>query len=134
MRKIVGKLLVAGIATGCAMGQVPTEPPPIIQLIRKPGINGKGVRPYGDAKAAVNVIGMTAMTGEPETWMVESHNTFASIEDLDRGITSVTPPMRPAADPSDPLWDDVLAPPRTMILTYTPAWSYRADQAIRMFP
>jgi hypothetical protein len=121
------------MVAGCAWAQIPTEPPPILQLIRKPGINAQPIRPYGDAKAAVNVIGMSAMTGQPETWLMESHLTFASIEELDRGLTSVAP-LRRAGDPADPLWDDVLAPSRTMILTYTPGWSYRPDQAIRMFP
>ncbi len=91
------------------------------------------MRPYADARAAVNVIGMAAITGEPETWFLEMHDSFASIEDLDRGLTSV-PPSRTATDTSDPFRDEVLAAPRTMIAIYRPAWSYRGDQAIRTFP
>ena len=37
-------------------------------------------------------------------------------------------------DSADPLQDDVLTPSRTMLAQYRPDWSYRADQAIRMFP
>ncbi|MBZ5625300.1 MAG: hypothetical protein LAQ69_42355 [Acidobacteriia bacterium] len=128
--------LFAGILAAlpvAALAQGPTDPPPIIQLTRKPGIGGKALRPYSDAKAAVDVVGLTAVTGLPETWLVELHQTFASIEDLDRGLTSVTP-LRPAIDSSGPLQDDVLAPSRTMIATYQPNWSYRPDQAIRLFP
>jgi hypothetical protein len=126
-------LLFAGILASCALAQGPTDPPPIIQLTRKPGIGGKAIRPYADAKAAVDVIALTAMTGPPETWLVELHLTFGSIEDLDRGLTAVSP-LRSAGDSSDSLRDDVLAPSRTMIATYQPNWSYRPDQAIRQFP
>jgi len=126
-------LLFAGILTSCALAQGLTQPPPIIQLTRKPGIGGKAIRPYADAKAALDVIGMTAMTGLPETWLVELHDTFASLEDLDRGLTGVAP-LRSTGDASDPFRDDVLAPSRTMIATFRASWSYRPDQAIQMFP
>src|ERR1022692_3848646 len=126
-------LLFAGILASCVLAQGPTDPPPIIQLTRKPGIGGKAIRLYADAKAAVDVVGMTAMTGPPETWLVELHQTFGSIEDLDRGLTAVAP-LRSSGDAADPFRDDVLAPSRTMIATYQPNWSYRPDQAIRLFP
>jgi hypothetical protein len=126
-------LLFAGIMASCVCAQGPTDPPPIIQLTRKPGIGGKAVRPYADAKAAIDVMGITAMTGLPETWFMELHQTFGSLEDLDRGLTAVTP-LRLSDDPADPLHDDVLAPSRTMIASYRPGWSYRPEQAIRMFP
>jgi hypothetical protein len=122
-------LLFAGILAAGALAQGPTDPPPIIQLTRRPGIGGKAIRPYADAKAAVDVIGMTAMTGLPETWLVELHLTFGSLEDLDRGLNAASP-----LDNSDAFRDDVVAPSRTMIATYQPGWSYRPDQAIRLFP
>lgn len=91
------------------------------------------MRPYADAKAAIDVVGLTAMTGPPETWLVELHQTFGSLEDLDRGLTAVTP-LRADGDSSDPFRDDVLAPSRTMIATLRQSWSYRPEQAIAMFP
>src|SRR5579871_5271939 len=125
-------LLVVGIVAMSAWAQGPSDPPPIIQLTRKPGIGGKPIRPYGDAKAQVDVVGLTAMTGPPETWLVELHLNYASLEDLDRGLTAVTP-LRTDGDASDPFRDDVLAPSRTMIGTYQQNWSYRPEQAIQMF-
>jgi len=65
---------------------------------------------------------MTAMTGLPETWLLEAHQSFASIEDLDRGLTAFAP-LLPTADSAGPFQDDVLAPSRTMIATYRPGWS-----------
>jgi hypothetical protein len=121
-------ILLVGIFAAGAFAQAPTDIPPIIQLVRKPGIVAASTRPYANARAAINVVGMTAITGLPETWQLEAHFSFASIEDLDKGLTAVTP-LR--ADPSQ---DDVLAPARAMLALYRPALSYRPDQAIRLFP
>jgi hypothetical protein len=88
-------------------------------------------RPYAKAGAAVNVIGMAAVTGLPETWLVEAHWSFASIEGLDQGLNSVS--VRPSAA-SDPVQDDLSAPPRTMIALYRPAWSYRPAEGMRLWP
>jgi hypothetical protein len=124
-------LILCGIFAACAGAQSPADPPPILQLVRKP-TSGAGLsRPYGEARAAMDVIGMVAITGLPETWLVEAHWSFASIEDLDRGLSSV--PVRPSAA-SDIWQDDVLAPARTMIAVYRPGWSYRPADVMRLWP
>ena len=69
-------------------------------------------RPYGEAGAAINVIGMAAITGLPETWLLEAHWSFASIEGIDRVLSAV--PAR-SGESSDPLLDEVLWSTRTMI-------------------
>jgi hypothetical protein len=125
--------LLAGILSSAAAAQSLTEVPPIVQLVRKPGTGGASMKPYANAGAALNVIGMASVTGLPETWLVEAHYTFASVEDLDQRISALAP-VRAFSDASDPLQDDVLAPSRTMLAQYRPNWSYRPDQAIRMFP
>ena len=124
-------LLVTGILAFTACAQGPTDPPPVIQLTRKPGIGGKTIRPYTSAKAAIDVVALTAMTGAPETWLVELHPNFASIEDLDRRLTAATPLQ---GEEDDSPRGDVLTSTRTMIAAYQPNWSYRPDQAIRLFP
>ena len=126
-------LLFAGILSSAAAAQSLTDPPPIVQLVRKPGTGGASLKPYANAGAAVNVVGMASVTGLPETWLVEQHYSFASIEDLDQRISALAP-VRAFSDASDPLQDDVLAPSRTMLALYRHNWSYRPDQAIRMFP
>jgi hypothetical protein len=125
-------LLAAALAMTAA-AQSLTDPPTIVQLVRKPGIGKASSRPYGPAGVAVNVIGMAAVTGLPETWLVECHYSFASVEEMDQRIASVAP-VRTQGDTGDPSQDDVLAPSRTMLGVYRPGWSYRSDQAIRMFP
>lgn len=126
-------LLLAGILSSAAAAQSLTDPPPIVQLVRKPGTGGASLKPYANARAEINVMGMASVTGLPETWLVELHYSFASVEDLDQRISAVAP-VRVFNDASDPLQDDVLAPSRTMLARYRPNWSYRPDQAIRMFP
>ena len=121
-------LLLAALA-GCAAAQGPSDVPPILQIIRKPGTGGNGtLRPYSSVKAVVDVVGMTAITGLPETWGVELHQTFAEIEDLDRALASS--PVSGANYPQ-PTPDDILAPARTMILLYQPGWSYRPQEALK---
>src|SRR5947208_16100041 len=111
-------LLLTGILTGAAMGQSLTvEPPPIVQIVRKPGTAGASMRPYANAQAAVNVIGMRSITGVPETWLVEAHYSWTSVEDLDQRLSGLAP-MRATNDAADPLYDDVIAPGRTMIALY----------------
>ena len=126
-------LLLAGILGSAAVAQSLTDPPPIVQLVRKPGTRGASLKAYANAGAAIDVIGMASVTGLPETWLVEAHYSFASVEDLDQRIAALAP-VRAFSDAADPLQDDVLAPSRTMLAEYRPNWSYRPDQAIRMFP
>src|ERR1041385_7293443 len=127
MRVLFGLILPA-----CLSAQALTEPPPIIQLVRKPGIAASPVRPYGNAHAGINVVGLSAITGLPETWSIEAHYSWASIEDLDKSLSAAG--FRSPDDPAGLMQDDVLTPSRTMLATFRPAWSYRADQAIRLFP
>ena len=108
-----------------------TDPPPIVQIVRKPGTAGASMRPYSNAQAAVNVIGLRSITGLPETWLVEAHYSWASVEDLDQRLGALAP-VRVTNDAADPLNDDVIAPARTMIALYRPNWSYRPAEAVRL--
>jgi hypothetical protein len=123
-------LILFGIFAACAGAQTFSDMPPILQLVRMPTIGAGLSRPYGEAAAAVNVIGMAAITGLPETWLLEAHWSFASIEGLDRGLSSL--PARSGA-PTDPLLDDVLWSTRTMIALYRPGWGYRPAEALRLW-
>src|SRR5258707_15768163 len=85
-------VVVAGILILCAAAQSSSEPPTLLCVIRslsRPGGEANAIQPYVHAKAAVQVIGMTAIAGMPESWLVEAHDSFASIEDLDKNIGAV---------------------------------------------
>src|ERR1700674_3655451 len=90
-RRTMRTLLLAVLVSPGALAQAPTDPPPLIQLVRKPGTGAVNIRPYAAARAAVDVVGMNAVTGLPETWLLESHQSFASIEDLDQSLTAQAP-------------------------------------------
>jgi hypothetical protein len=125
------KLVLPYLALAATLwGQGATDPPPILELVQKPGYAANEIKPYAAVHAAVNVVGLTAVTGVPQTWLVEMHPTFASLEALDQALTALGP--RDTAPP-DSGQDDILAPERTLIATYQPQWSYRPEQAIRQF-
>lgn len=123
-------ILTAALLAVGSLAQAQTEPSPLIQVVRRPGVDATAIRQYVDARASVNVLGMVPITGATETWLIASHDDFASIEDVDKAIRQVRPPN----DPSDQLPADVFAVSRNLLAFYRPGLSYRADQAVRMFP
>jgi hypothetical protein len=125
-------ILFAGIFALGSLAQSQTEPSPLVQLTRRPGIDPAAIRRYVDSRAAVNVLGMTSITGPSETWLIASHDSFASIEDVDKAARSLAQ-VGPLGDQLDQLPGDALALSRSLIALYRPGWSYRPDQAIRMF-
>jgi hypothetical protein len=74
-------VLLAGGILCCAAAQ-----PPVIRVMR----NGP-VQAYAGAKAAVNVIGLSSVAGASEIWLLELHDSFASLEDLDRALIPAGP-------------------------------------------
>jgi len=100
------------------------QPPGVIRVVR----NGS-IQPYAHSGAAVNVLGMSAISGSPENWLIELHDSFGSVEDL---------AARFGPAPSGvvaPLGDDLLpASSRTLIAVYRPELSYRPDQASQVWP
>src|SRR5256885_17100005 len=82
--------LMAAILVFEAAAQTQTEPSPLIQLFRRPGVDASSIRRYVDARAAVNVLGMTSITGPSETWLVASHDSFAGIVDVDRAVPATS--------------------------------------------
>lgn len=129
MRKILAALALAS----AGFSQAPTIPPPIIQVSCQPGFFNRATRPYALAKAAIDVVGMAAITGPPQTWMVELHSNFASLEDLDRAVNPL-PSSGQAGDRFGQPHEDLLAPPRAIIAVFERDWSYRSDEAIRLLP
>jgi hypothetical protein len=115
-----------------AYAQSLSDPAPFLQLTRIPN-GSKTVRPYQSARAAIDVVGMTSMTGLRETWLVEGHQTFASIEDLDTALHA-SAPTGPANEFGEPQPDELLGAPRTLIAIYQPKFSYRPAEAKRNLP
>ena len=127
-------LLLTGLFAVCAAAQIPSEPPALIQLIRQPGLEAGLPRPYSDIGAHLTVLAMTAITGVPESWLLETHDSFASIENLDQALAPAIRNQLDAMDNQSRFEKEVVAPPRTMIALYRPNWSYRANEAVKLLP
>ena len=120
-------ILLAGLVVCAAGAQTLTEPPPLLRIHRRPGT--ASVQPYADAHIPLQVVGMAAITGRPETWLIEVHDSFASIEDVDKALRPLAPfgVMVEGDQPSG----DILAASRSLIAVYRPGYSYRPEQAVR---
>lgn len=125
-------LLLTGLLAVCAAAQTPAEPPTLIQLIRQPGLDARLLRPYSSIQAQLTVLGMTTMTGMPETWLLETHDSFASIESLDQALIPAIRSQFDTMDSQNRFQVEAVAPPRTMIALYRPNWSYRASEAVKL--
>jgi hypothetical protein len=122
-------ILLAALAVCAAVAQSLTEPPPLVRLHRRLG--AASARPYADARTSLNVVGMAAITGPLETWLVELHDSFASIEDMDKSLGPLA--SFGATDNPDQPSGGILADSRSMIGVYRPAFSYLPEQAVQTF-
>jgi hypothetical protein len=126
-------ILLGAAVVACGFCQGTGDAPPVVQIVCKPGIATNVIRRYASARAAVNVLGMAAVTGLPQSWMVEMHPNFGSLEDLDRALRAVDG-ARWVSDTDTAGQDDLIAPPRTLTAVLRVALSYHPDQAIRALP
>ncbi|GEM_PF-2034176 len=136
MRTHLHVIPIALLMSCAPAGAQPTEPPTFIRLIRnwsRPSPGTRLIRPYFDARADVTVLGMTSISGMPETWLLEAHDSFGSIEELDQKINTDAW-AGPAAGVRGDSDDDALGSSRNLIGLYLPNWSYRPDQAVRAMP
>ncbi len=118
MTKIV---LLAVIFVSAAAAQ-----PPVIRVIR----NGS-VSAYS-GKTTTNVIGLSAVSGPLETWLLELHDSFGSLEDLDKAVSSAwTPPSQPGGVVGA---NSPLAAPRALIARLLAGLSYRPEQWMQELP
>jgi hypothetical protein len=114
------------LAAGAA-AQYPGEPFTLVRMIRK--VSGPTVDPHlaeahRAARTPVDVVGLKSITGPHQVWLIEAHGSFASVEAVDRALTSVSV----AASP-----DDAFAP-ATLIGWLRPGLSYRPEDAIKALP
>ncbi len=125
MTKII--LLTGLLAIGAA-----AQPPNIIRLVRN-GNLGSYIQAARnpDPKPAVTVFGMSAIAGFSENWMIELHDSFGNLEDLDRAVGSITFSTNGGGPPQA---DELLPASKALIAVYRPGLSYRADQGVQSFP
>jgi hypothetical protein len=113
--------LLACLAACSALAQ----PPSLIRIVRQGNIGA-----YNSGQASVNVFGMSAIAGPGESWLIEMHDTFASLEAVDQAVAGFNPLQTKDAAP----FPDLLARTQTLIASYRPSLSHRANEGMEMFP
>lgn len=97
-----------------------TQPPPLIRVIQTIGAKPAVDAPAGDIAAGIFLFGMTALTGPTETWLLETHTSFAGLEHFDSGIAHSARGRNAGGDDS-----------RSLIAFYRQWWSHRPEEAIQ---
>jgi hypothetical protein len=114
-------------AFACGLSaQSPGDPLTLIRIVRKHVSPRDPIDPYRAAKPAVEVIGMKSITGSSQTWLIEAHGTFSSIENVDQALAKVW--SRSEAE------DELIAPPVSLVGLYRHGLSYRPDEAVKLVP
>jgi hypothetical protein len=119
-------LLTAALFAAMVPAQTFTEPPLLIRVAR-----GQTPPQYQQAQAKINVFAMNALTGPHDTWRIELHNSFESIEGTVEALRRFVDPQ--TAPSGDIVSNELLGDTRSLIAVFRPGLSYRPDQAIRMF-
>lgn len=115
-------LILAGLVVLSSPAQTLTEPFVMIRFLRHGAQNAAAsdlVRPYVDGGARVPVFAATSITGVPETWLLEAHDSFAGLEAVDRALLA-------GAGAAPPRWRE------TFIGVYRPGLSYRPEEAAKL--
>lgn len=108
--------LLAGIFVCAAAAQ-----PPVIRVVR----NGSASA-YSLGKTTTNVIGLAAVSGPLETWLLELHDSFGSLEALDKAVADAGAPVSQPGGVAGA--NSPLAPPRAFIGRLLAGLSYRPEQ------
>ncbi len=109
--------------------QIYAQPADLIRLVRRQVTDATASQRYAAAGSGVQMIGMAAITGLEETWLLESHGSFASIEELERSLRRAAPDRALITQE-----DHILSPSTTLIAFYRPGLSYRPNEAVQVFP
>jgi hypothetical protein len=121
-------IFVLLLLTACSFGQNLGEPFTLIRLIRipsGPNVNLEAIQGHRNAQVGVDVVGLQAITGTQQIWLLEAQGSFASLEATDRAL---------AAAPVSPTADRMLSASSTLVGVLRPGLSYRPVDAIKALP
>ncbi len=107
------------------------EPFYLIRIVRgapRADADPTAIQPYIAAKAPIEVLGMKAITGSSQSWLIESHRSFGSIEAVERAIAEAPASESTRAE----LEDEAISPSNRMLGLYRHALGYRPDEAIKL--
>lgn len=98
----------------------------VIRLIRRPSgsiANPEMIKAHRSARVPVDVLGLRSISGVQQSWLVEAHGSFSSIEATDAALTGV-----------GGHGDSTEAGYATLIGLLRPGLSYRPVDAIKSLP
>lgn len=134
-------LLVLLVAANAAAQT--SAPPQVLRIIRqtiKPGAGtdmertGAAIaRGVARAKYPANFLALSAMSGVPETWILESHDSFASVEAA-RAFIENSPGVKWWLGQNEAQSGASIEQVRRMLAIYRPDLSYRGDQFVQNMP
>ena len=108
--------------------QSATQPAPLIRIVRNPAApESDPIRGYADARAQVNVLGVNSLTGSAESWLIEAHESFASIEAVTVALANTRQAQTAVPPDSLPLSTSTIA-------IYRASLSYDPDEAVATVP
>jgi hypothetical protein len=108
--------------------QSTNQPSALIRIVRH-GVSPDydPIRSYADAQTGVNVLGLDPLTGSSESWLIEAHESFASIEATAQALATTRQPHLDAPTDSLPLSGATIG-------IYRAGLSYRPDEAMAALP
>lgn len=119
-----------------ALAQNP-GPPHVIRIVRqtlKPGsiteqekLAATAVRALARANYPANFLALSAISGEPENWIIESHDSFASVEAA-TAFVDKTPAVKWWLSQYEAQSGASVTQIRRILAIYRPDLSYRGDQ------
>ena len=119
-------VLLFAVLAGCLHAQAPGDPLTLLRIIRRQVSPRDQAAPYRNAKPKVSVTGLRSITGSLQTWLLEAHGTFTSLENTDVALA-------PSYSSSD-AEEDQIAPPVGLVCLFRDVLSYRPNEAIKLMP
>jgi len=130
------KALLVLLAAATAAAQT-SNPPQVLRIIRqsiKPGtsaehekIGANVARGVARAKYPANFLALNSISGLPETWILESHDSFASVEAASTFVEN-TPAVKWWLGQNEAQSGATVTEVRRMLAIYRADLSYRGDQ------
>jgi hypothetical protein len=126
-----------------AAAQVPPEPPKVLRVVReiiRPGRAAAQERlgailahAKARGKYPVNFLALSAVTGDEESWTLESHDSFASVENADTFVEK-TPALKWSLGQYEAQDGELVSARRRMIAAYRKDLSYHGEQLAQNLP
>jgi hypothetical protein len=131
------------IAAALAFAQTIPEPPKVLRITRhtvKPGraaaqerIGTLTAHAMARTKYPANVLALSTVSGESEVWILESHESFASVEEADAFVEK-TAALKWSLGQYDAQNGELVSGVRRLLAVYRQDLSYHGEQLAQDLP